>query len=101
MAFSQNISYQMMIYLTPINSRSTTKWYKHQENKELALDLHLQTYQILTNDKQMLILCLSYIITTVFRYLPLYCTTPLEYISQYTHATPIRLSYYIDTLVST
>ena len=34
--------------------------------KKLALNLQLQTIQILTNDVQMLILCLSYFITTVF-----------------------------------
>jgi hypothetical protein len=31
----------------------------------LALNSQLRTYQILTNDDQMLILCLSYFITTV------------------------------------
>jgi hypothetical protein len=35
-----------------------------KENK-LALNSQLQTYQIVTNDDQMLILCLSYFITTV------------------------------------
>ena len=39
--------------------------YKHQKSKKLALNLQLQTYQILTNDDQMLILCLSYFIATV------------------------------------
>ena len=33
---------------------------------KLALDSQLQTYQILTNDDQMLILSLSYFNTTVF-----------------------------------
>ena len=54
-----------MIYLTTIISRKKPKWYQHQENKKLALDLQLQTYQILTIDDQMLSFCLSYIITTV------------------------------------
>ena len=34
-------------------------------NKQLTLDLWPHTYQILANDDQMLILCLSYFITTV------------------------------------
>ena len=32
--------------------------------RKLALDSHLLTVQILTNDVQLLILCLSYLITT-------------------------------------
>ena len=42
-------------------------WYKHQKIKTFALNLKLQAIQILINDVQMLILCLSYfiIITTV------------------------------------
>ena len=41
-------------------------WYKHtQKKKKLTLNSQLQTYQILTNDDQMFILCLSYFITTV------------------------------------
>ena len=53
--------------LSPVSivSRSKTKWYKHQKNKKLTLNPQLQTYQILTNDDQMFILCLSYFITTV------------------------------------
>ena len=39
--------------------------YKQQNNKKLTLNSQLQTYQILTNNDQMLILCLSYFITTV------------------------------------
>ena len=34
--------------------------------KKFALNLHLPTVQILTNDDKMFILCLSYFITTVF-----------------------------------
>ena len=52
-----------MILLTPIVSRSKTKWYKHQKNKKFTLNSQLQTNQILTNDDQMFILCLSYLIT--------------------------------------
>ena len=33
----------------------------------MTLNSRLQTYQILTNDDQMLILCLSYFINTVIR----------------------------------
>ena len=40
---------------------------KHQKSKKLALDSSLQTYQILTNDDEMLILCLSYFSTTVIK----------------------------------
>ena len=36
-----------------------------QKNKKLTLNSWLQTYQILTNDDEMFILCLSYLITTV------------------------------------
>ena len=54
-----------MILLTPIVSWWKTKWNKHQTNKKLALHLRLKTYQILTNDDPMLILSLSYFITTV------------------------------------
>jgi hypothetical protein len=53
-----------MISLTPIVSRPKTNWYKHKKNKKLTLNSQLQTYQILTNDDQMLILRLSYFITT-------------------------------------
>ena len=56
-------------------SKSKSKWYKHQKNKKFASNLQLQTIQFLTNNVQMLILCLSYLITTVpylLRYLPLW-----------------------------
>ena len=39
---------------------------KHPEPKKFALNLELEIIQILTNDVQTFILCLSYIITTVF-----------------------------------
>ena len=40
-------------------------WYKPNYVKKLALNSQLPTVQILTNDVQVLILCLSYFITTV------------------------------------
>ena len=55
-----------MIQLTPIVSRLKSKWYKLQTNKKLALNSQLETYQILRNDDQMLIFCLSYFVTTEF-----------------------------------
>ena len=54
-----------MIKLIPIVCRTKSKGYKGQANKKLILNSQLQTHQILTNDDQMLILCLSYFITTV------------------------------------
>ena len=44
-----------------------TKWYKHLKDKKLSLNSQLQTYQILTNDDQMFILCLSYFVTAVLK----------------------------------
>ena len=44
---------------------------KHQKLRKNALNLQQRTIQILTNDVQMLILCLSYSITTVPTYLPI------------------------------
>ena len=55
----------MVIQLSPINSRSKSKWYKHQKHEKSALNLQLQTIQILTYDVKMLILCLSYLIIAV------------------------------------
>ena len=43
------------------------KWYKHQKIKKFTLNSLLQAYQILTNNDQMIIFCLSYFITTVPR----------------------------------
>ena len=40
-------------------------WFITPKNKKLVLKSQLQTYQILTNDDQIFILCLSYFITTV------------------------------------
>ena len=48
-----------------IVSRAKSKWFKPKKVKKLALNSQLLTFQILTNDVQMLILCLSYFITTV------------------------------------
>ena len=52
-----------MIKLTPIVSKAKSIWYKPKKGKKLALNSQLLTVQILTND--VLILCLSYSITTV------------------------------------
>ena len=41
------------------------KWYEPKKVKKWALNSQLLTVQILTNDVQVLILCLSYFITTV------------------------------------
>ena len=51
-----SIRHQMMILLSPIVSG---------DDEKLALNTQLQTIQIVANDVQMLILCLSYFITTV------------------------------------
>ena len=48
-----------------IVSRAKSKFYTSKKVKELLLNSPLLTVQILTNDVQMLILCLSYFITTV------------------------------------
>ena len=55
----------MIIQLTPIVSIAKSKWYDHQQNEKIVLNSPLQTYQILTNDDQILTLCLYYFITTV------------------------------------
>ena len=55
----------MMISLTPIVSRAKSKRYKPKKVEKLALNSQLLTVQILTKDVQVLILCLSYFITTV------------------------------------
>ena len=55
----------MMIQLIPIVYRAKNKSYKHQNIKIFALNLQLQTIQIFTNDVDMLIMSLSYFITTV------------------------------------
>ena len=56
-----------MIKLTPMVSRSKIKWYKHRKFKKLALKSRLETHQNLKNNDSMLILCLSYSITTVLK----------------------------------
>ena len=66
MGFFSNISHQMMIELTQIVSKAKSKWYKPKKVKKLSLNSQLLTVQILINDVQVLILCLSYFITTVF-----------------------------------
>ena len=53
----------MMIQQTLIVSRANSKKYKTNKVKKLALNSQLPNVQILTNDVQVLILCLSYFIT--------------------------------------
>ena len=60
MAFSQILAIK-----SPIVSKSKSKGYNPQKMKKFALNSQLQPYQMLTNDDQMLILCLYYFITTV------------------------------------
>ena len=62
----------MIAKLTPIVSRAKSKWYKLKRAKKLALNSQLLTIQILTNDVQVLILRLSYFITTVSATLNIY-----------------------------
>ena len=54
-----------MIILTAIVPRAKSKWYEPKKVKKLAINSQLLTVQILTNDVQVLILSLSYFITTV------------------------------------
>ena len=51
-------------YLTNLN-RSKIKQHKTLENKKFTLNSWLQTYQVLTKNDQLLVLRLSYFITTV------------------------------------
>ena len=47
-------------------SRAQVKWYNHQRNKKLVLDSQLQTYQILTNEAEVLKQsCFSFIIAVL------------------------------------
>ena len=48
LAFSPKLT----ITLTPIVSRSKSKWYKPQKSQKYALDSQLQVLQILTNDDE-------------------------------------------------
>ena len=43
-------------------------WYRHQKVKKFALNSQLQTVQLLTNDVQTLIFCLSDFTTAVLTY---------------------------------
>ena len=47
---------------------SYNQHYKSQKNKKLPLNSELQTFQILASDDLMLILCLSYFLTTLYKY---------------------------------
>ena len=62
--FPQKLKFIFHISI-PVAFRAKGKWYKHLKIENLILNPQLQTYQILTNGNQMLILCLSYFITTV------------------------------------
>ena len=42
----------MIIKLTPLVSRSKSKWHKAQKVQKYALDSQLQALQILTNDDE-------------------------------------------------
>ena len=55
----------MMIQQTLIVSRANSKKYKTNKVKKLALNSQLPNVQILTNDVQVLILCIYYLIITV------------------------------------
>ena len=55
----------MMTQLTSIVSTSKSELCKHEKIKKLSLNSQLDTYQILTNNKQMMILYLTYFITIV------------------------------------
>jgi hypothetical protein len=48
----------MIFQLTKIVSSSKSNWYKHRQIKKFALDLQLQTIQILTKDVQIYLLIL-------------------------------------------
>ena len=61
-----NISHQMIIWLSSIVSRSKNKGYERQKIKKFALNSQLKPYQILTNNDQMLILCLPYFIIKMY-----------------------------------
>ena len=50
--FFSKTNHQMMISLTPIVSRSKSKWYKAQKVQNCALNSQLQALQILTNDDE-------------------------------------------------
>ena len=52
--------------LKSTDTGSKGKRYKYQTNNKIALNLQQQTIQILTNDVQMIIVCLSYFITTLY-----------------------------------
>jgi hypothetical protein len=59
--------YSNLSHLTDSNivSRAKSKWYKPKKSRNWQWNSQLLTVQILTNDVQVLILCLSYFITTV------------------------------------
>ena len=72
--FFSNTIHQMMILLTAIDSWPKTKGHKHQENKKLPWNSRLDLSN-LTNNDQMLILCLSYSILLHFQIARMNCQT--------------------------
>ena len=57
------LAHKLPLILTALQYKQ--QWYKLQNNEKFALNSQLQTNQVLTNDDQMAILCLSYFLTTV------------------------------------
>ena len=51
--------------VTQIVFRAKREWYQPKKVKKFALNSQLLTVQILKNDVQVLILCLSYFVTTI------------------------------------
>ena len=52
LGFFSKTNPQMIIELTPLVSRSKSKWYKAQKVQKYALNSQLQALQILTNDDE-------------------------------------------------
>ena len=50
--FFSTTNHHMMIWLTPIVTRSKSKWYKAQKVQKYALNSKIQTLQILKNDDE-------------------------------------------------
>ena len=55
----------MVNKLIPIVSISKSKWNKLKKIKKFASNSTLQAVQILPNDAQIIVLCISYLVTTV------------------------------------
>ena len=63
--FFSETNQQMIIYLTPIVSRSKSKCYRAQKIQKYALDSQLQALQILTNNNEVKNLSLSSFLSAV------------------------------------